>query len=632
MINIYRPPSAPIQLFEETITRCQEIIEEVMEKEVIKSKTLLAMGDFVFPFIQWPSKQIYSREEEPAQMSSEKMQGRMLLNWAEENFMEQYVNTATRKGNILDLIFSNSDSLVNGYTTIVNSTFSDHNILKICLNYQYKDQTKVERTNPYPNSIYEYDLMKASEEDWIRYNDLLSKLSEDFDEKTKGENTEERLSRFYKLVEKTVVTLFEKKEAFKTEEEKELKKGNKIPKTIRILMRKKTIMSKKILKSNLAAKTLTYMHELNKIEKELETSYNKMKLMKEKEALSRIKRNPKYFYKYANKHSKTPNRVGPLVNETGQSVKDPYLMAEILRKQYESTFSKPHENYKIENLGNLFGNSEEVEAQPEAEEDELEEETNEKQAKDNMTEDETTKESPRPPPMYDAPFDHMDIVDAIDQLAECSGPGPDGISAILLKKAKLTVALMMYNIFQHSMEKSDIPAILKVGFICPILKPNSERAKASSWRPVSLTSHVMKTMERVVRKQIVNHLESNNLMNKNQHGSRKRKSCLSQLLEHYDEILKILEEGDNVDVVYTDFEKAYEKVNHFKLMEKMKNKYNITGKLGKWLQNFFINRTQKVLIEERKSKETKVISGAVQGSVFGPIFFLMFIGDITEEV
>ena len=126
--------------------------------------------------------------------------------------------------------------------------------------------------------------------------------------------------------------------------------------------------------------------------------------------------------------------------------------------------------------------------------------------------------------MNKTPFDYMDIIDAIDQLAECSGPGPDGVPAILLKKSKLTVALMMKNIFQNSLDEGDIPAILKLGFICPILKPNSKREKAASWRPVSLTSHVMKTMERVFRKQIVNHLETNNLMNKNQHGSRKRKS------------------------------------------------------------------------------------------------------------
>ena len=101
-----------------------------------------------------------------------------------------------------------------------------------------------------------------------------------------------------------------------------------------------------------------------------------------------------------------------------------------------NTFSNPHEDYKIENLVNFFGNSEEVEVQPEAEEDELEDEKNEKQVKNNMSEDEkpTSKENQRPPPMYDAPFVHMDIVDVIAQLEECSRPGPDSISAILLKK------------------------------------------------------------------------------------------------------------------------------------------------------------------------------------------------------
>ena len=148
----------------------------------------------------------------------------------------------------------------------------------------------------------------------------------------------------------------------------------------------------------------------------------------------------------------------------------------------------------------------------------------------------------------------------------------------------------MWNIFHHSLEKGDIPAILKMGFICPILKPNNRREKAASWRPVSLTSHVMKTMERVIRRRIVNHLELNGLMNKEQHGSRRKKSCLSQLLEHQDEILRMLEHGGNVDVIYTDFEKAYEKVSHEKLLDKMKNKYGIQGKLWNWLKNFLSER------------------------------------------
>ena len=81
-----------------------------------------------------------------------------------------------------------------------------------------------------------------------------------------------------------------------------------------------------------------------------------------------------------------------------------------------------------------------------------------------------------------------------------SGPGPDGVSAVLLKRAKTTVSLMLYNIFYESLDKGEIPDILKLGFICPILKPGSRREKPASWRPVSLTSHIIKTLERVIRR------------------------------------------------------------------------------------------------------------------------------------
>ena len=300
-------------------------------------------------------------------------------------------------------------------------------------------------------------------------------------------------------------------------------------------------------------------------------------------------------------------------------------MSEILRTQYESTFSSPDTEVIIEtlDLDNFFKvldkgaedkEETEDEDEPAAKDDRVIEKTSEEEIED-RDHNNIPSESDRQPILTDVPCDFMDIADAIDQLATSSGPCPDGISAILLKKSKITVSLMLRNIFEHKVSTGEIPEILKTGFICPILKPDSRREKAVSWRPVSLTSHVMKTMERVVRRRIVNHLEYHELLDVDQHGSRQNKSCLSQLLEHHEDILKMLEKCGNVDVIYTDFEKAYEKVDFIKLLNKMKTQYQITGKIGKWLHNFFKDRSQQVLIEETLSEKSEVKSGAIQGSV-----------------
>ena len=97
-----------------------------------------------------------------------------------------YLRLKSEIYNILDLVFTNTSEVISGYSTIVNRKFSDHNILRVRLNYKDKNEKKTERKNPYPNNIYKYDLMNATEEDWIRHDVLLSKLSEDFDNKSEG--------------------------------------------------------------------------------------------------------------------------------------------------------------------------------------------------------------------------------------------------------------------------------------------------------------------------------------------------------------------------------------------------------------------------------------------------------------
>ena len=115
LINIYRPPNSPKQLFKVTLEKCQVDIEEIMDKETNKSKTLMVTGDFNFPFIKWPETKIHTSYEEPEKMASEKIQAKMLIDWSEKNFLEQIIISVTRGKNILDLIFTNSETLITSY-------------------------------------------------------------------------------------------------------------------------------------------------------------------------------------------------------------------------------------------------------------------------------------------------------------------------------------------------------------------------------------------------------------------------------------------------------------------------------------------------------------------------------------
>lgn len=225
---------------------------------------------------------------------------------------------------------------------------------------------------------------------------------------------------------------------------------------------------------------------------------------------------------------------------------------------------------------------------------------------------------------------HLDFEETLDLLPNGASPGPDGVPTLILKKAKVQIARILSNIMKSFMDTGVIPQILKSAFITPVHKGGST-AEASNFRPISLTSHIVKTFERVQRKGIVNFLEYNKQMDANQHGSRANRSTLSQLQEHYEEIVRILEDGDNCDSIYLDFLKAFDKCDHGILLHKLK-KLGIIGKLGVWIHCFLTNRKQIVMINGVKSTSSILISGVPQGSVLGPILFLIYISDLGEEV
>ena len=184
--------------------------------------------------------------------------------------------------------------------------------------------------------------------------------------------------------------------------------------------------------------------------------------------------------------------------------------------------------------------------------------------------------------------------------------------------------------WRKSLDTGEIPPLLKIADVVPIFK-NGNRGVPSNYRPVALTSHLIKVFEKVLRKYIAAYMEENRLFNSGQHGFRLGRSCLSQLIAHFDHITRLLESGQNLDVVYLDFAKAFDNVDFLVTMRKL-HSIGISGKLGQWVYSFLTKRKQAVIVNGTKSNLSEVSSGVPQGSVLGPLLFLVLIGGIDKDI
>ncbi|XP_052675417.1 uncharacterized protein LOC128157091 [Crassostrea angulata] len=119
----------------------------------------------------------------------------------------------------------------------------------------------------------------------------------------------------------------------------------------------------------------------------------------------------------------------------------------------------------------------------------------------------------------------------------------------------------------------------------------------------------------------MDHFDRHQILCDHQHGFRSKRSCETQLLITLDKIGKNLDQGEQTDIILLDFSKAFDKVPHKRLLQKM-DYYGIRGVTLKWIQDFLSKRTQSVLLEGHKSGPLDVISGVPQGTVIGPLLFL----------
>jgi len=219
---------------------------------------------------------------------------------------------------------------------------------------------------------------------------------------------------------------------------------------------------------------------------------------------------------------------------------------------------------------------------------------------------------------------------AIKRLKPKAKGGPDQLSPLFIKKCSLWLAPALALLFQRSFDTGFFPAIWALSYVTPIFK-SGDRADVGNYRPIALTCVMCKLMESIIKDQLLQYLLNSNLINKDQHAFIKKHSTAGNLLECTNDWGLKLNLKRCVDVIYIDYKKAFDSIVHTKLLVKLQS-FGIEGRLLAWISSFLANRTQRVVVENCFSAERSVQSGVIQGSVLGPILFLLYVNDVSSTL